>query len=435
MDSLVGGAGSDLFVLGREFSGGFAVKRLADFVSGSDTIQLENSRMPHLGPEGRLSAGDARFHAGAGATAAHDADDRIIYDTSTGELYFDPDGSGKAAAAQLIVRLEGAPGVVATDIVVGDGEPGGTSRHSYRTALDNGASANRIDIVIAGDRYTEDQLDTDYAAHVDSLIRYMFDDGLLTQPFGRYESFFNIHVIDAVWTQSNSSPLGSVYTGSTWLVSENNTVVLEAMGGSGIAPDFRWAAINDERYGGSWDGAWATFSARNVWANEIALHEAGHGIGKLADEYWTVGTTWTSGEPFFPNVTADPSGAKWSRWLGHNQPGIGVIGAYEGGFLREEGIYRPSPHSKMQSGQSLRRGRPRGIHPGVLRARRSARCLPRQRDDAGRSGRVLGGHDRPRRHPGRLDDQRNDLHECRRAHLAQRARLCRWRIHRDGARL
>ena len=350
-DSLVGGDGSDLFVLGREFSGAFGVHRLADFVSGSDTIQLENSRMPHLGPEGRLVAGDARFHAGAGATAAHDADDRIIYDTSTGELYFDPDGSGNAAAAQLIARLEGAPGVVANDIVVGDGEPGGTSRHSYRTALDNGASANRIDIVIAGDRYTEDQLDTDYAAHVDSLISYMFDDGLLTQPFGRYESFFNIHIIDAVSTES-STALGSVYTGSTWLVSENNTVVLEAMGGSGIAPDFRWAAINDARFGGSWDGAWATFSARNTLANEIALHEAGHGIGKLADEYWTAGTTWTFGEPFFPNVTADPTAAKWSRWLGYDQPGIGVIGAYEGGFLHEEGIYRPSQHSKMNTTQS-----------------------------------------------------------------------------------
>ena len=347
-DSLVGGAGRDLFVLGREFSGHFQVKRLADFASGSDTIQLETARMPSLGMEGTLSAGDARFHAAAGATAAHDADDRIIYNTSTGDLFYDPDGSGKAAAAQLIAQLQGAPSLVATDILIGDGEQ--DNRPLYHTVLDNGVSSNRIDIVIAGDRYTEDQIATDYADHVDSLISYMFDDGLLTQPFGRYESFFNIHVVDAISTESNTA-LGSVLVGDRlWTVSSGDSVLLESMRGSGIEADLRWAAINDERYGGAWDGSWATFSARHSLANEIALHEAGHGLAGLADEYWEqAGRVWTFGEPFRPNVTADPAAAKWSHWLGYDQPGIGVIGAYEGGFLYEQDIYRASLNSKMRS--------------------------------------------------------------------------------------
>jgi Ca2+-binding RTX toxin-like protein len=41
----------------------------------------------------------------------------VIYNTSTGQLYYDADGSG-AGASQLIATLSGAPGLTATDIAV-----------------------------------------------------------------------------------------------------------------------------------------------------------------------------------------------------------------------------------------------------------------------------------------------------------------------------
>jgi len=62
-------------------------------------------------------SGDARFRAAAGAPGGADATDRVIYNTSTGQLYYDADGSG-AGAAQLLATLQGAPGVSATDISV-----------------------------------------------------------------------------------------------------------------------------------------------------------------------------------------------------------------------------------------------------------------------------------------------------------------------------
>ena len=52
--------------------------------------------------------GDATFR---------DASDRIVYNTTTGQLFYDADGSG-AGAAQLIATFQGAPAIAATDITV-----------------------------------------------------------------------------------------------------------------------------------------------------------------------------------------------------------------------------------------------------------------------------------------------------------------------------
>jgi Ca2+-binding RTX toxin-like protein len=42
-----------------------------------------------------------------GVRAGHDSDDRLIYDTSTGALYYDADGSGSKKAVQIAVLFEG----------------------------------------------------------------------------------------------------------------------------------------------------------------------------------------------------------------------------------------------------------------------------------------------------------------------------------------
>ena len=63
------------------------------------------------------ATGDARFYAAAGASSGHDADDRLVYDTSSGHLYYDADGSG-AGAAQLVANLPAGSTLVASDIWV-----------------------------------------------------------------------------------------------------------------------------------------------------------------------------------------------------------------------------------------------------------------------------------------------------------------------------
>ncbi len=114
VDVLWGGAGADTFVF-REV-GSANADSVRDWASGSDKVALDNSPMSALGTTGNFAAGDARFWSSSTGTA-HDANDRVIYNTSTGSLYYDADGSG-AGAAQLIATFQGAPGVAATDITV-----------------------------------------------------------------------------------------------------------------------------------------------------------------------------------------------------------------------------------------------------------------------------------------------------------------------------
>ena len=63
---------------------------------------------------------------------------------------------------------------------------------AYDAVLNNGPSANRVDIVFAGDGYRAAEIDTTYVQHIDALADYLFTGGMLTDPFGRYEKFFDV---------------------------------------------------------------------------------------------------------------------------------------------------------------------------------------------------------------------------------------------------
>jgi len=110
-----GGSGQDSYVF-REFGAGNA-DTVANFDTNWDALRFDSSAFTALGGAGHFTAGDARFYAAAGASAGHDADDRIIYNTSTGQLYYDADGAG-GADAQLVATIQGASPVNAPDIWV-----------------------------------------------------------------------------------------------------------------------------------------------------------------------------------------------------------------------------------------------------------------------------------------------------------------------------
>lgn len=109
-DTLSGGSGSDIFVFNSALGGG-NVDSITDYSISNDTIRLDDSVFTGLAL-GALAAN--AFYVG---TAAHDADDRIIYNSSTGALFFDADGNGAGAAIQFATLTTGLP-LVASEFVV-----------------------------------------------------------------------------------------------------------------------------------------------------------------------------------------------------------------------------------------------------------------------------------------------------------------------------
>ncbi|HZX26398.1 MAG TPA: choice-of-anchor L domain-containing protein [Telluria sp.] len=111
-DALTGGSGADVFRF--DSAPGVGVDTLVDFAGGVDSIQLENAVFKKLTAPGALSA--ANFRASADGTAG-DANDYVLYNTSSGALLYDADGSGKGAAIQ-IATLVGHPDLAAADLIV-----------------------------------------------------------------------------------------------------------------------------------------------------------------------------------------------------------------------------------------------------------------------------------------------------------------------------
>ena len=70
--------------------------KITDFSVRDDTVALDNAIFKAVGADGLLAA--SAFHIGA---AAHDANDRIIYNSDTGALIYDSNGSAAGGAIQF----------------------------------------------------------------------------------------------------------------------------------------------------------------------------------------------------------------------------------------------------------------------------------------------------------------------------------------------
>jgi hypothetical protein len=236
----------------------------------------------------------------------------------------------------------------------------------FTTLVNNGPSWNRIDLVFVGDGYTAAQLGN-YATHVNSARAAQF----AQQPFMEYAGLFNVHRVDVISNESgvDNDPVQGIQRDTAmnmgfWCNGIERLLCISvslAYGYAVNAPgvDQVFASANSTTYGGAGysTSELATFAGGNSLAAEIAIHELGHSLGNLADEYdYGDGAAYTGPERPQANASIltaaamSAAGTKWAAWLGSNNPAFdGLVNTYQGCEYHQFGIYRPTNNSKMRS--------------------------------------------------------------------------------------
>lgn len=187
------------------------------------------------------------------------------------------------------------------------------------TLIFNGPGENRINLVFLGDGYLAEDMDK-YIADIGIITDQLFD----ATPFKEYSKHFNVIAIKVPSNERGAardpSSLIDNYFGSTFnfsgidrlLVPTKNDVVSSVLAANFPQYDQAFVLVNDDKYGGS--GGWLATSSTNISAGEISIHEIGHSLAGLSDEYWA-GSQYARESP---NMTQETSqfDVKWANWIG-----------------------------------------------------------------------------------------------------------------------
>ncbi len=111
-DVLTGGTGDDRFYFAEKVTS-TSSDFITDFTRGQDKIVVDNAYFA----VGSSVTSSEVWHNTTGK--AHDSNDRFIYETDTGKLWYDKDGTGKTAAV-VIATLEDTPGHHPSTLTSGD---------------------------------------------------------------------------------------------------------------------------------------------------------------------------------------------------------------------------------------------------------------------------------------------------------------------------
>jgi hypothetical protein len=235
-----------------------------------------------------------------------------------------------------------------------------------------GPAANRFNLVIAGDGYTEAEQDK-FMQQVDKHLNVMWS----IEPYKSYRNYINVYAIKIISGDSGIScdpdlasprkttPLSMAFWGGCSassvqrLISVNNTKLSQYTALAVPNVGQRLAIANSNTYGGA-GGTNATASGGNSLSALISPHEIGHSLGGLQDEYdyyqrGVLGGCYTGGEPTSVHhtlLTIDQMMSqqkKWWRWMGEPSEAGGLIGRFEGGMYFDKCIWRPSQHSIMKT--------------------------------------------------------------------------------------
>jgi hypothetical protein len=219
-------------------------------------------------------------------------------------------------------------------------DPDGRVRHPNGTIRDTGQREGPIDAK-------------------NTALRMIFQNGC-SDPLARGTVYGGAPVDCASYADSYPPGVNPCETGAQAHNRILDTYVMPVLGIPRTSQNVQSLAIfNTFTYGGI-GGANATTSGGSPQGPLISLHELGHSLGTMADEYPyssrdVVRPCYTGGEPgsFHHTIYTDPARMvadqhKWWRWVGEESLSGGTIGLHEGGGTFPCGQRRPSEHSIMR---------------------------------------------------------------------------------------
>lgn len=229
----------------------------------------------------------------------------------------------------------------------------------------SGATDKRINLVFLSEGYTDSQLPR-YIINA----KNMWSSLRSTQPFSDYRNFFNVYAISIASQESGSDhPSSNIYRDTYFNSSFDWGGIARLIGINQIGeqrahdllinlmPEYDHAIliVNDSMYGGA--GGQIALTSIHPASPQVVIHEFGHSMAYLADEYSDAIPNPPSIEK--PNVTTETRRdfIKWRIWIDHQTPiptpqtnqFNGVIGLFEGANYRTTGWYRPKLSCKMRS--------------------------------------------------------------------------------------
>ncbi|WNH08101.1 M64 family metallopeptidase [Thalassobellus suaedae] len=234
----------------------------------------------------------------------------------------------------------------------------------------------RINLVILSEGYQESELDKFIIDATD------FTNDLFSQsPFSEYSNYFNVYAIKipsnesgadhpgtSIYPQESSiTPQVPIKTVDTYFnatfdawgyhrylyygIDYADSASAEAKINSVLASNFptydqALILVNSTEYGGT--GGEFPIASRGsingINANEISIHELGHSLFNLKDEYVSLNTVYFN-EAINMTQESDPSLIKWKNWLNTN--GVGLYPYHN--TLDGNTWYRPHKFCKMNN--------------------------------------------------------------------------------------
>ncbi|MDQ7008221.1 MAG: M64 family metallopeptidase [Acidobacteriota bacterium] len=229
--------------------------------------------------------------------------------------------------------------------------------------------AEAVDLLIVGDGYPDLQREK-FRRDAERLIRAL----LAVSPFTERQELLQVTALRATGgavgpaePRKGLFPPGSLTAfdtfGSPRYLLPHPASRLQDLAGA-VPHDLLVVMVNAGRYGGGGLFGGATvFTADGEYPEALFIHEFGHGLGGLGDEYFSSQVAYeefypAGREPWEPNLSASPrrDSLAWADLVAPDTPlptpdlpaFDGVVGAFEGAGYLPRGLYRPWRRCRMK---------------------------------------------------------------------------------------